>query len=210
MAPATPGETVRQVGEPHQSGAGSALRRGHVLRIVIAVLTALTGVACGGNPPSTTPLPVAASYDDYRTAVCAAWEALFRAVGNPDTASGSDLSRALDTAVTAGDVDTADRIAGEIAKELRDGRDQIAVAGGWSPRTAVTVQMDRMFAAFGVMIEAKRASARHEPNAVDPQIAFEQAGGVEAWHAMFEAARNDGAGTAGATERPCENVPVTP
>jgi hypothetical protein len=179
-------------------------------RWIIAAIFVLLGAACSGAPPSATGRPIAASYDEYRTSTCAAWDALFRAVGNPDTASGSDLSRALDAAVTAGDVETADRIAGEIVKQLRDGRDQIAVAGGWAPRTAVTVQMDRMFAAFEAMIEAKRASARQEPNAVDPQIVFEQAGGVEAWHAMFEAARKAGAGTAGATERPCENVPVTP
>jgi hypothetical protein len=179
-------------------------------RWIIAALIVLLGAACSGSPPGGTARPVAASYDQYRTAACAAWDALFGAVGNPDTASGSEMSRALDAAVTAGDTETADRIAGEIAKELRAGRDQIAVAGGWAPRTAVTVEMDRMFVAFEAMIEAKRASARHEPDAVDPQTAFEQAGGVDAWHAMFEAARKAGAGTAGATERPCENVPVTP
>jgi len=179
-------------------------------RIVIALLIALTGVACTGSLPGVSAPPAAASYDEYRIAACAAWEALFRAVGNPDTASGSDLSRALDAAVTAGDADTADRLAADIVKELKTGREQIAAAGGWSPRAPVMVQLDRVFAAFEAMTEAKRAAARHEPNAVEPQAAFEQAGGVEAWFAMFEAARMAGAGSAGADEPPCANVPVTP
>ncbi len=60
------------------------------------------------------------------------------------------------------------------------------------------------------MIAAKLAAARREPNAVEPQAAFEQAGGVEAWFAMFEAAREAGAGAAAATEQGCSSVPVTP
>ena len=43
------------------------------------------------------------SYEDYAFAACAAWDRLFVAVGNPDTASGSDLSRSLDAAVEASD-----------------------------------------------------------------------------------------------------------
>jgi hypothetical protein len=180
------------------------------LRLVFAVVVALAGAGCGGGAPSATARPAAASYDEYRIAACAAWESLFRAVGNPDTGSGSDLSHALDAAVTAGDVAAADRLAADITRELKAGREQVAVAGGWQPRAPVMVQLDRVFAAYEAMIAAKRAAARHEPNAVDPQTAFEQAGGVEAWFAMFEAARAAGAGTAGAAEQQCANVPVTP
>jgi len=185
---------------------------GRHLRIVIAVLIALAGAACAGtgSPPSTAAPSAAASFDEYRTAACAAWDALFRAVGNPDTASGSDLSRALDTAVAAGDADTADRLAADIVKELKTGREQIAIARGWAPRAPVMVQLDRVFAAYEAMIAAKHATARHEPNAVAPQTAFEQAGGVEAWFAMFDAARAAGADAARADEPPCANVPVTP
>jgi len=130
---------------------------GRPIRIVLAVLVALTGAACSASPPSASAPPAAASYEEYRIAACAAWDALFRAVGNPDTASGSDLSRALDAAMTAGDVASADRLAMDIARELKTGRDQIAVAGGWSPRAPVMVQPDRVFAAFEAMIAAERA-----------------------------------------------------
>jgi hypothetical protein len=192
-------------------------------RGLLIVLIAIVGAACGGGPPNATPTPVAtatpapasatpkpaaASYEQYFVAACAAWDSLFRAVGNPDTGSGSDLSRSLDEAVTAADVASADRLAADIAKELKVGRGHVAVAGGWTPRAPVMVQLDRVFAAFEVMIEAKRVAAKHEPNAVVPQTAFEQAGGVEAWIAMFEAARAAGGGRA--ADARCPNVPVTP
>jgi hypothetical protein len=180
------------------------------LRIVSAVLIALMAAACGGAPSSPSARPAAASYDEYRNAACAAWDALFRAVGNPDTASGSDLSHGLDAAVNAGDVAAADRVAADIVRELKAGREHVAIAGGWSPRAPVMVQLDRVFAAYEAMIAAKRAAARREPNALDPQTAFEQAGGVEAWFAMFEAGRKAGAGSAGVTEQRCANVPVSP
>lgn len=177
---------------------------------ILVALIVLASAGCGARAPSATAPPAAAAFEDYADAACAAWEALFRAVGNPDTASGSDLSRSLDEAVAAGDGASAERLAAEIARELDAGREHVAVAGGWQPRAAVMVQLDRVFAAYGAMIAAKLAAAKREPNAVEPQAAFEQAGGVEAWFAMFDAAREAGAGTAGATERRCANVPVTP
>ena len=141
-------------------------------------------------------------------AACAAWDSLFRAVGNPDTGTGSDLSRALDDAVAAGDAALADRLATDIVRELEDGREQVAVAGGWQPRAPVMVQLDREFVAFEVMTSAKVAAARREPTALDPQTAFEQAGGIEAWFTMIDAMR--AAGGDSQTEDQCPNVPVTP
>jgi len=175
--------------------------------VLIAVIV-LAGAACGDGSSRATARPAAASYDEYVVAACAAWDAMFRAVGNPDTASGSDLSRALDEAVTAGDGAAADRLATDIERELNVGREQVAVAGGWPPRASVMVQLDRVFVAFEAMIAAKRAAARREPNAVDPQAAFEKAGGVDAWFAMIDAMRAAGGG--GATDQQCSNVPVTP
>lgn len=70
------------------------------------------------------------------------------------------------------------------------------------------VQFDRVLVAYEAMIEAKRAAARREPNAVDPQTAFEQGGGIEAWFAMIDAMRAAGGGSA--TEEQCPNVPVAP
>ena len=175
---------------------------------VIIGLVVLGGAACGGGAPSATARPAPASYAEYAVAACAAWDALFRAVGNPDTGSGSDLSRALDEAVAAGDVASADRLANDITRELEVGREHVAVARGWPPRTPVMVHFDRVFTAFEAMTAAKRAAAGREPNAVDPQTAFEEAGGIEAWFAMLEALR--AAATTGATAESCPNVPVTP
>jgi hypothetical protein len=170
------------------------------LAIVLIVVSA-GAVAC-------TPKRAASSQEEYFEAACAAWESLFRAVGNPDTASGSDLSRKLDEAVAAGDVATAERAATEIARELKVGREHLAVAAGWQPRTAVMAQFDRLFAAFEAGNAAKLAAARKDPDADDPQAAFERAGGLAAWTGMFEAARAAGGGAA--TDRQCPNVPVTP
>ena len=175
---------------------------------VLVLALALVGGGCGSGQTGSPARPAAANYDEYATAACAAWDALFKAVGNPDTGGGSVLSKGLDEAVAAADVAAADRLAIDIARELQTGREQIGIAGGWAPRRPVMVQLDRVFAAFEAMVAAKRAAARHEPNAVEPQAAFEQAGGVEAWQAMFEAARAAGGGAA--TDRPCPNVPVTP
>ena len=179
----------------------------HRISGVLVAFVAAAVVACGGTAPSPTVKP-AATYDEYFVAVCAAWASLFRAVGNPDTASGSELGDALDQAVAAGDVANADRLADAITLELKVGRANIAIAAGWQPRAPSMTHFDRFFAAAVVMVEAKRAVARHDPNAVDPQAAFEGAGGIDAWYAMIEAARASGGGQA--SDRQCPNVPVTP
>jgi hypothetical protein len=175
---------------------GQRQLRGVVLLIVLAT------AAC------TPQARRAASYEEYFVAACAAWDGLFRAVGNPDTGTGSDLSRALDAAVAAGDGASAERAAAEMAGVLKAAREQAAVARGWAPRTAVMVQFDRVLAAFEVGTAAKLAKVKGQPN-VDPQAAFEQAGGLEAWFAMIEAARAAGLGTVDASNRQCANS-ITP
>lgn len=172
-------------------------------------LIVLVGTSCGVAAPSATPDPPA-TYEEYAVEACAAWDALFRAVGNPDTGGGSALSRSLDEAVVAGDAAAAERLAGEITRELEVGRRHVAIAGGWPPRAAAMEQLDRVFRAFEAMTAAKRATAAGEPGAPDPQAAFEAAGGVEAWFAMLSAMQASGSGTAGADAPSCANVPVTP
>ncbi len=183
------------------------------LRFPAIALMAIVFAACGtGAPsgvPSATPLPAAASFEEYASSFCSAWEALFRAVGNPDTAAGSVLSKALDEAVTANNGPEAERLATEITAALESGRGYAAVAGGWSPAAPAMTQMNRLFVAFEAMIAAKAAAATGEPGAVDPQAAFEQAGGVEAYFAMIEAMRaRPSAGQAGSQQ--CPNLPVGP
>ena len=176
------------------------LRRLRSLTRVLLVIVAAVGC---------TPKPAAASYEEYFVAACAAFDGLFRAVGNPDTGSGSDLSRALEAAVTARDVASAERAAAGMASELKAARQQVVVAAGWAPRTAMMVQLDRVLAAFEVGTAAKLALAKGTPNAVDPQAAFEGAGGLEAWFAMIEAGRAAGLGAVDGSNRQCANS-ITP
>ena len=88
------------------------MRRHHRIAFITLILAAVT--ACGTGAPSLTAAPGASSFDEYAVGFCAAFQALFKAVGNPDTAEGSVLSKALDDAVTAKDGEEADRLAAEI------------------------------------------------------------------------------------------------
>lgn len=69
-------------------------------------------------------------------------------------------------------------------------------------------QFDRVLAAFETGTAAKLAVARGDPNAVDPQLAFEEAGGLDAWFAMIDAMRAAGGGAA--TDPPCANTGISP
>ena len=173
---------------------------------VVVLLVVLSAAGCAGAAPSVSTAPEIASYEEYHVVACQAWDALDRAVGNPDTGSGSELSRVLDEAATTGDGVAADRVVTDIKAQLATGRRHLAVAGTWKPRASTVAQLDRVFAAFEAMTDAKRAVAKGEPDAVDPQLAFEQAGGVEAWYAMFDTLSAQDM----ASGKPCPNVPVTP
>jgi hypothetical protein len=178
-------------------------------RLAFITLIMAIAAACGSGAPSATPLPAATSFDEYAVGFCAAFQALFKAVGNPDTAAGSELSKALDDAVTAGDGGAAEQLAGEITAELESGRRHVAYARGWAPAAPMLDQLDRVFVAFEAMTAAKAAKANGAPGAIDPQAALEQAGGIEAWFAMLTAwptledGRPDGV-------QPCADVPISP
>jgi hypothetical protein len=152
---------------------------------------------------------VATSFEEYSVGFCSAWEALFRAVGNPDTAAGSKLSKALDDAVAARDSSAAEKLAAEITTELELGRRHVAYAAGWPPAAAMMVQLDQVFAGFQVMTAAHVPLAKGEPDAVDPQVAFEQSGAVEAWSAWIEAYRALAAQRPAGVQ-PCRDLPISP
>ena len=171
-----------------------------ICRIVALLLVSLAAAACATATPAASSAPKAATFDEFGTAYCAAWDELFTAIGNPDTGSKSALSGAFEKAVTAGDVANAERLAGMINAHLATGRGHLAVASGWPSAGPMLAQMDRVFLAFGAMTEARRSGA-------DPQAAFEKAGGVVAWQAMFEAARTI-VRPADAGSRQCPTVPV--
>src|SRR5688500_1157120 len=136
-------------------------RRSLGLAAAAFALVALAGCAAAASPspspsPSPTPQPAVTTEAAYRTAACAARASRFRAVGNPDTGSGADPSRALDEAVQARARESADRLAAEITAELRAGRGHLATAAGWQPRAVVMREANRVFAAFEAMVAAKR------------------------------------------------------
>jgi hypothetical protein len=157
----------------------------HPIRALSVALIVLASAACSGGSPSASasPSPTAATtFGEFGVAYCEAWDALFIAVGNPDTGSGSQLSKALDDAIVARDAATADRVAATMTAQLEAGRRQLAIAAGWKPAAPMLAQFDRFFVAYEAMIATKRQGG-------DPQKAFEKAGGVDAWHALFEVGR---------------------
>lgn len=204
-----------------------------VLRRMALVLSILAVAACGAatpnatiapsppaapiatSPPSVSSAPSAssvagaASFAEYAVAFCSAFDGLIEAVGNPDTGSGSVLSKSLDGAVEAGDAATADRQAAAILTRLEAARQAAAIAGRWPTAAPMTAQLDRVLVALETMITAKQAVARHVPGAQDPQIAFEKAGGAIAWFAMLDAYRGV-ARPSGATTKPCGSGVITP
>ena len=60
-------------------------------RTVVVLLLVLSAAGCAGAAPSVSTAPEIASYDEYHGVACLAWDALDRAVGNPETGSGSEL-----------------------------------------------------------------------------------------------------------------------
>jgi hypothetical protein len=167
------------------------------------VLLALTVTACGTPPPSGTPsgTPPAITYDEFSSALCGSFTSLVRAVGNPDAGTPSAMSKALDDAVARGDTLAADQAAAAMLAELETGRARTDVAAGWPPGRAAMRHMDTLLVAFEASTNAKRAVAAKAPG-VDPQQAFEAAGGPAAWSGFL-----NGIGTltipAGASPQPC-------
>jgi hypothetical protein len=168
-------------------------------RAIVTALIVLASAACGTGSPGSTSIPGAAgtpsapataaalSYDDSSTAFCAAFTSLIRAVGNPDLNTPSVLSKSLDDAVAAGDVVKAQEAAAAIKSLLETGRQQAATASGWVPAGPATDALGHVLVAFEAQVAAKLAAAGHIPGAIDPQAAFEQAGGITAWSALLQA-----------------------
>jgi hypothetical protein len=98
---------------------------------------------------------------------------------------------------------TVERVAAEITSRLEVGRQQASIAARWPSAGPMMAEFDRLLVAFEKMVAAKRAGAGN------PQAAFEEAGGVTAWTAMFEAGRAV-IRPSGATVKQCPTVPVSP
>ena len=171
----------------------------------LAILV-LTVAACSA-PAASSLAP--ATFEEFATHACDAFEAMFRAVGNPDAGTDSELSKALEDAVQRGDPAEAGRLAEAITVELESGRQAASRAAAWPPGFAAMSELDRLFLAFEAMIDATRQNAGN-PDASDPQAAFEAAGGVKSWTAMFEAARAmQGARPANLPPHECDGIPMS-
>jgi hypothetical protein len=174
----------------------------------LAIVIATSAVACGAPAPSPSPVG-AISFDEYATAFCSAWGTLFRVVGNPETASWTDTVHELQAAAEARDDATAARLRGAINSELEAARLQIAFAAAWPPAARTMGEMDRFFVAEEIWVTAYVDIAKGVPGAPDPQSAFEAAGGLAAWQAMFEAYA-DLAPHRPASVSQCPGVPISP
>jgi hypothetical protein len=86
--------------------------------------------------------------------------------------------------------------------ELEAGRRFAATAARWQPGATTAASLDRLLLAFEAWTSAKVATATPS-SAIDPQAAFQQAGGADAWTATIQ-----GVGTtavpAGASPTPCK------
>ena len=182
--------------------------RGRPRGIILAIMIAASAVACGASEPSPSPVG-ATNFHEYATAFCSAWGTLFRVVGNPETASWTDGVHQLQASAEARDDATAARLQGGINTELEAARRQIAFAAGWPPAAMAMAEMDRFFVAEESWVTAYADVAKGLPNAPDPQAAFEAAGGLDAWQAMFEAYA-DLAPHRPASVDPCPGIPISP
>ena len=181
------------------------------IRVGFIALIAAATAACASGAPSPVPSPstvaAATSFDEYAVGFCSAFEAMFRAVGNPDTAEGSERARRL---IRRSPPTTAIPPPGSVPRSrsiLETGRQHVVFARGWQPAAPTMVQLDRVLVAFEAMTAAKVAAANQAPNAVNPQVAFEASGGLDAWTAMFEAYAAIGSARPTAVP-PCAAVPV--
>jgi len=157
------------------------------MRAGALALLATIAVGCGSVVPASIPAPGAKTHEEFVAAACLAFDELDAAIGNPDTGTGSDLSNALDIAVTSGDVASANRLADASIARLEAGRRQLVIAGGWAPGSAMASATDRFFVASEVLVNGKRAGAATRDGRAG-QVAFERAGGLDAWQSMLTAA----------------------
>jgi hypothetical protein len=188
----TPSASPRQAASPEAGGSPSAA--------VSAVAT-----------PATSPAGGAATHDEFNVLLCDSFRAMFRAVGNPDTGSHSDMLKALDAAIARRDAAAADSASAAVLAELARGRASAAGAAMWPPGAALAGAENSVLAAYEAGVRAETAVAAQGPAAATPamQLAFEAAGGVQAWRSMLTAASTRSP-TPGEKPMRCgDDVPVT-
>ena len=111
------------------------------------------------------------------------------------------MRTALEDAVAAGDVAAAERASTAMLNELEAGRLFAATAARWQPGATTAASLDRLLLAFQAWTSATFALMAN-PSAIQPQTAFEQAGGVEAWTDMLQGVQRTPV-PPGASPTPC-------
>ena len=172
------------------------------LSIVVLAVAACSPTAGSSESPSARP----ATYEEFATSACDAFESMFRAVGNPDTGAGSELSKGLDEAVTRGDVAAANRAAEAIIGELKQGQQAASAASAWAPGAAAMSELNDVLVAYESYVNAKKDQATG--SMTDPQSAFEDAGGVTSWEAMLTAAAAVIAARPDVPPVACDGIPM--
>ena len=85
--------------------------------------------------------------------------------------------------------------------EFEAGRRLAATAARWEPGAATAGHLDRLLVAFEAWTSAKRDRAS-DPSAWITQMAFERAGGIDAWTATIQGVSTTPV-PAGASPAPC-------
>lgn len=178
------------------------------MRLRCLSILVLTIAACTPTAGSSEQLPSAqaATFEEFATSACDAFEALFRAVGNPDTGAGSELSEQLDEAVTRGDVAASNRAAEAIIGELRQGQQAASAAAAWEPGKVAMAELNDVLVAYESYINARKDQSTG--SLTDPQAAFEDAGGVTSWQAMLTAAAAVVAARPDVPPVACDGIPM--
>jgi hypothetical protein len=178
--------------------------------IALAIAVATLG-GCSAAPGAASPAG-ATTYLEFREAFCSAFDGLFRAIGNPDAGTDSELMKQMEGAIVAGDRATVERVSREMITTIEAAREQARVAGGWAPASPLAAPTDRMLVGFETMVEAKRDAAGQGLDAADlaAQAAFEQGGALEGWNDILRAFQDPALGAALASARPADMDPQCP
>ena len=162
------------------------------LPVLATVSLALAVAGCGPGAVATTAPHSVGSFQEFFATWCPAMQGMLRAIGNPDSGSDSELSKALDAAIVEANPAAVGQVTAQIRQELFTARQLAASAATWPQGAEMATQMGRLFSAFDAGIEAKRAAASQglEAASSQQQAAFEMAGGPAAWTDMIAAARS--------------------
>jgi hypothetical protein len=129
--------------------------------------------------PSLGPSLPSIGPDEFAAEVCTAVDELIIAVGNPDTGTGSDLSRTFEAAIRSGDLPAVDATAATMQEHLERARTAAERARAFQPADA---GMDHFLAFLAQVADGIEATRDAAPDGADAAFAA----GQRAWDAAYE------------------------